>query len=102
MTRDEYSKLDIIERIERAIEIIRWPNGEAGEDRAGDPTRDFIVWQDDGVAMHVTDVLHDAIISIKRLRAVTGKAEVARYACKSLVTLIDEALAQWPSNHSTS
>jgi hypothetical protein len=37
-------------------------------DRLGVPPYDEIVWQDDGVAYHVSDMLHDAIVEFRRLR----------------------------------
>lgn len=66
MTRDEYFGQDVIERLQQAKEVLlgddALPFPEGGE-------RDQLVFLDDGIGINVSDVISDAVIAIKRLRA---------------------------------
>jgi hypothetical protein len=56
VTRDEYFRQDIIERLQQAQHAL---------DRTGvDP----VVFDDGDMVLGVDDVLHDAIVAIRRLR----------------------------------
>jgi hypothetical protein len=64
MTRDEYFAQDIIARLEYAVSTLVGdiePPSEGGY-------RDPLVFLDSGIGINVSDVIHDAIIEIKRLR----------------------------------
>jgi hypothetical protein len=63
MTRDEFFAADIITRLEMAQAAIA-----GGADSLGVLAYDPIVWEDDGTGIHVSDVIRDAVIAIRRLR----------------------------------
>jgi hypothetical protein len=53
MTRDEYFAQDIIERLKYASEVLN---------------PDIVCFEDDDIGVHISDVIGDAIVCIKRLR----------------------------------
>ncbi len=73
LTSEEFGKLDIVDRLLQTVGFIV---NEVGPDHF-----DPIVYQLGGIGFHVSDMLHDAIIEIKRLRAevTTAAIEAARH-----------------------
>ncbi len=59
-TREDYFNQDIINRLKGAI-------SEIVNEHGPDP-HDVIVFQDGGIGIHISDVMHDAIVEIKRNR----------------------------------
>jgi hypothetical protein len=61
MTRDEYFALDIEDRLAMAGNVLLDEEGSHGP-------HDQLVFQDGGIGIFVTDVIYDAILTIRRLR----------------------------------
>lgn len=69
MTMDEYFALSLIVRLEAAYSILIGDEPRLPQDDDGphlhlfDP--DLLVFADDGIGIHISDVIHDAIIKLK-------------------------------------
>jgi hypothetical protein len=61
MTRDEYFALDIEDRLAMAGNVLLDEDGFHGP-------HDPLVFQDGGIGIFVSDVIYDAILSIRRFR----------------------------------
>jgi len=63
------SSKDIVDRLKVAIVELIGEDSEYANDGVSDP----LVYEKNGCGVYVSDVMHDAIVEIKRLRAASAK-----------------------------